>query len=111
MGGEMAAELRRLKRRMDWLETFVTVLDSRMRTVGIRIDLHLEECESHAHKDWESKIRAAMGPEDAKLFRITELLHALAARQDAQAADLANLAKLLDRPGKASQRGNHHDQR
>jgi hypothetical protein len=98
MGGEMAAELRRLKRRLDWLETFACVLDSRMRTVGIRLDFHLDECEPAAHKDRESKIRDAMGPEDAKLFRISELLHALAARQDAQAAELASLARLLDRP-------------
>jgi hypothetical protein len=94
----MAAELRRLKRRLDWLETFACVLDSRMRTVGIRLDFHLDECEPAAHKDRESKIRDAMGPEDAKLFRISELLHALAARQDAQAAELASLARLLDRP-------------
>ena len=49
----MAAELRRLKRRLDWLETFVTALDSRMRTLGLRIDLHLEECEPGAHNDRE----------------------------------------------------------
>jgi hypothetical protein len=52
----------------------------------------------HAHQDWESKVRAAMGPQDAKLFRITELLHALAARQDVQASELANLARLPGRP-------------
>src|ERR1700730_1229272 len=105
MGGEMAAELRRLKRRLDWLETFATVVDSRMRTLGLRVERHWEECEPGAHNDRESKVRAAMGPQDAKLFRITELLHALAARQDAQADELANLAMLLDHPAEGLTEG------
>jgi hypothetical protein len=93
----MAAELKRLKRRLDWLEAFVTVLDSRMRTLGLRVDLHLEQCDPDASDDRERAIRAAMGPEDARLFRITELLHAIAARQDSQASELANLARLVGR--------------
>jgi hypothetical protein len=45
----MPAELRRLKRRLDWLEAFVSALDSQLRTQGLRIELHLEECEPTAH--------------------------------------------------------------
>jgi hypothetical protein len=94
----MPAELRRLKRRLDWLETFVSVLDSQLRTQGLRIDLHLEECEPTAHNDREAKIRDAMGPHDTRLFHVTRLLHEIAARQDGQAAELADLARLLGRP-------------
>ena len=93
----MPVELRRLKRRLDWLETFVSVLDSQLRTQGLRIELHLEECEPTAHNDRESKIRDAMGPQDARLFQLTRLLHEIAARQDNQAAELAGLARLLGR--------------
>lgn len=57
----MPAELGRLKRRMDWLETLMTVLDSQLRTQGLRIELYLEECEPTTHEDRESKIRDAMG--------------------------------------------------
>jgi hypothetical protein len=97
----MTGELRRLKRRLDWLETFVTVLDTRTRTLGLRVDLHVEECEPSALGDRETAIRDAMGREDAKLFLITEMLHAIAARQDAQAAELSNLTRLL---GNATER-------
>jgi len=94
----MPTELGRLKRRLDWLETFVSVLDSQLRTQGLRIELHLEECEPTTHDDRESKIRDAMGPHDARLYQVTRLLHELAARQDDQAAELADLARLLGRP-------------
>ena len=94
----MPAELRRLKRRLDWLEAFASALDSQMRTQGLRIELHLEECESAAHNDRESRIRDAMGPHDARLYQVTRLVHELAARQDAQAAELTGLARLLGRP-------------
>ena len=93
----MPTELRRLKRRLDWLETFVSVLDSQLRTQGLRIELHLEECEPTTHDDRESKIRDAMGPHDARLYQVTRLLHELAARQDDQATELADLARLLGR--------------
>jgi hypothetical protein len=94
----MPAEVRRLKRRLDWLETFVNVLDSQLRTQGLRIELHLEECEPAAHNDREGKIRDAMGPRDARLYQLTRLLHEIAARQDDQATELADLARLLGRP-------------
>jgi hypothetical protein len=107
----MPAELRRLKRRLDWLEAFVSALDSQLRTQGLRIDLHLEECEPTAHDDRESKIRDAMGPHDARLYQVTRLLRELAARQDAQAAELADLAGLLGRLTAERTEGNHHDDR
>jgi hypothetical protein len=91
----MPAELRRLKHRLDWLETFVTILDSQLRTQGLRIEIHLEECEPAARNDRESKIRDAMGPYDARLYQVLRLLHEVAARQDEQAAELANLARLV----------------
>ena len=94
----MPAELRRFRRRLDWLEAFASVLDSQLRTQGLRIELHLEECDPAAHNDREGKIRDAMGPHDARLYQVTRLLHELAARQDAQAAELASLARLLGGP-------------
>ena len=94
----MPTELRRLKRRLDWLEAFVSVLDSQLRAQGLRIELHLEECEPNTHDDRESKIRDVMGPHDARLYQLMRLLHELAARQDDQAAELADLARLLGRP-------------
>jgi hypothetical protein len=107
----MPAELRRLKRRLDWLETFVSVLDSQLRTQGLRIDLHLEECEPAAHNDRESKIRDAMGPHDARLFHVTRLLREIMARQDDQAAELADLARLLGRLREEHAKGRLHDDR
>ncbi|MGH3253614.1 MAG: hypothetical protein ACRDOI_46400 [Trebonia sp.] len=101
----MPAELGRLKRRMDWLETFVTVLDSQLRTQGLRIELHLEECEPTAHDDRESKVRDAMGPHDARFYQVMRLLHELAARQDHQAAELVDLARLLGRPAEERREG------
>ena len=44
-GGEKPAELRRLKRRLDGLGVFASVLDSQSRTQGLRIELYLMECE------------------------------------------------------------------
>jgi hypothetical protein len=93
----MPAELRRLKRRLDWLEAFASVLDSQLRTQGLRIELHLEECEPATRNDRESRIRDAMGPHDAHLYQVTRLLHELAGRQAAQAAELANLVKQAHR--------------
>ncbi len=104
----MPAELRRLKRRLDWLETFVSVLDSQLRTQGLRIELHLEECEPIAQNDRETKIRDAMGPHDARLYHVTRLLHEVAARQDDQAAELADLARLLGRPTEEHAERKHH---
>jgi hypothetical protein len=94
----MPAELRHLRRRLDWLEAFASVLDSQLRAQGLRLELHLEECEPTTRNDRESRIRDAMGPQDARLYQVTRLLHELAARQEAQAAELANLARLLGRP-------------
>lgn len=92
------AELRRLKRRLDWLETFVTVLDTQLRTQGLRIEMHLEECEPGGSSEREAMIRDAMGPQDARLYQVMRLLHEIAARQDEQAAGLADLARFLRQP-------------
>lgn len=94
----MSAELRHLKRRLDWLEAFVSIVDSQLRTQGVRIVLHLEECEPAAHADREAKIRDAMGAHDSRLYEVTRLVQELAARQDEQASQLADLAKLIGPP-------------
>ena len=101
----MPAELRHLRRRLDWLEAFASVLDSQLRTQGLRLELHLAECEPAARDERESRIRDAMGPPDARLYQVTRLLHELTARQEAQAAELANLARLLGRPAEERTEG------
>jgi hypothetical protein len=53
----MPAELRHLRRRLDWLEAFASVLDSQLRAQGLRLELHLEECEPTTRNDRESRIR------------------------------------------------------
>jgi hypothetical protein len=91
----MPVELRRLRRRLDWLETFVSVLDSQLRTQGLRIELHLEECDPPTHNERESATGEAMGPPDARLYQVMRLLHEVAALQDDQSVQLASLARLL----------------
>jgi hypothetical protein len=91
----LPAELRRIKRRLDWLEALVSIVDSQLRTQGIRIELHMTECEPAVHADKETRIRDAMGPHDARLYQVTRLLHEVVARQDEQAAQLADLARLI----------------